>query len=157
LKGILEPILEDVSVNYVNAPLIAKERGIKVVESKVTSTKDFRSLIEVTVKTPKQTRIVSGTIFGTKNPRIVKIDDFYLEAVPEGTILVIHNQDRPGVVGNVGTLLGKNNVNISRMQLGLGKKGEAIAIYNVDQPAPAPLLEELAKLPNINSVKQVTL
>src|SRR5262249_7189811 len=87
LKGILEPILEDVSVNYVNAPFIAKERGMKVVESKVSSVKDFRSLIEVTLKTTKETREVSGTIFGTKNPRIVKIDDFYLEAVPEGTIL----------------------------------------------------------------------
>jgi D-3-phosphoglycerate dehydrogenase / 2-oxoglutarate reductase len=158
LKGILEPILEDVSVNYVNAPFIAKERGMKVVESKVSSAKDFRSLIQVTLKTTKETREVSGTIFGTKNPRIVKIDDFYLEAVPEGTILVIHNQDRPGVVGNVGTLLGKNSVNISRMQLGLVKgKEKAIALYNVDQPVSASLLGELAKLPNIISVKQVTL
>ncbi|MFO1519684.1 MAG: phosphoglycerate dehydrogenase [bacterium] len=158
LKGLLEPILEDVSVNYVNAPFIAKERGIKVVESKVSNSKDFRSLIEVTLKTPKEKRVVSGTIFGTKNPRIVKIDDFYLEAVPEGTILVVLNQDKPGVVGNVGTLLGKNKVNISRMQLGLMKgKDEAIALYNVDQPMSAELLSELAKVPNIISVKQVTL
>ncbi len=158
LKGILEPVLEDVSVNYVNAPFIAKERGVKVVESKVSRLKDFKSLIEITVKSSKETRSVSGTIFGTSNPRIVRMDDFYLEAVPEGNILVIHNNDRPGVVGNVGTLLGKNQVNISRMQLGLVKgKEEAVALYNVDQPASASLVQELLKLPNILSVKQIKL
>jgi D-3-phosphoglycerate dehydrogenase len=158
LKGLLEPVLEDVNVNYVNAPLIAKERGIKITESKVSDAKDFRSLIEVTVRGKKEHRSVSGTIFGTNNPRIVRIDDFYLEAVPEGTILVIHNYDRPGVVGNVGTLLGKNQVNISRMQLGLVKdKGEAIALYNVDQPMKPELIAELTKLPNMISIKQVTL
>ncbi len=158
LKGILESILEDVSVNYVNAPFIAKERSIKVTESKVSQVQDFRSVIAVTLKFANGSRSVSGTIFGTNNPRIVRIDDFYLEAVPEGAILVIHNHDKPGVVGNVGTLLGKNQVNISRMQLGLGnKQGEAIALYNVDQPAKAELMTELSKLPNIISVKQVSL
>ncbi len=158
LKGILEPLLEDVSVNYVNAPFIAKERGIKVIESKASEQHDFKSLIRVTVQYAKGSHSVSGTIFGKKNPRIVRIDDFYLEVAPEGTILVIHNQDRPGVVGNIGTLLGKNQVNISRMQLGLGKtQGEAIALYNVDSSAPKTIVEEIAKLPNIISVKQVSL
>jgi len=158
LKGILEPILEDVSVNYVNAPLIAKERGIKITEAKLSEGKDFKNLIEITVKSPKQSRSISGTIFGTNNARIVRLDDFYLEAVPEGHILVVHNQDKPGVVGSIGTLLGQNKVNIARMQLGLVKdKAEAMALYNVDQACSTEVLASLSKLPNILSVKQVSL
>jgi len=158
LKGVLESILENVSVNYVNAPFIAKERKIKVTESKVSTVKDFKSLLEVKIKTAKETRSISGTIFGTNNPRLVKVNDFYLEAVPEGTILVVHNQDKPGVIGNIGTLLGKNQVNISRMQLGLLKdKSEAIAFYNIDHEVKEELLKELAQLPHMISVKQVSL
>lgn len=158
LKGILESSLAGENVNFVNAPFIAKERGIQVTESKVSEAKDFKSLIEVVVKTAKSTRIISGTIFGKNNPRIVKIDDFYLEAVPEGTILVIHNQDKPGVVGSIGTLLGQNQVNISRMQLGLvQEKGEAIALYNINNPVAADLLKEIEKVPNILKVTQVVL
>lgn len=158
LKGILESSMEGENVNFVNAPFIAKERGIQVTESKVSDSKDFKSLIEVMVKTAQGTQTVSGTIFGKNNPRIVRIDDFYLEAVPEGTILVIHNQDKPGVVGSIGTLLGKNQVNISRMQLGLVKeKSEAIALYNVDHTVPADLIQEIEKLPNILKVSQVAL
>ncbi len=158
LKGLLEPILEDVSVNYVNAPFIAKERGIKITEAKLSEGKDFKNLIEITVKTPKQSRSISGTIFGTNNPRIVRLDDFYLEAVPDGHILVVHNHDKPGVVGSIGTLLGQSKVNIARMQLGLVKdKAEAMALYNVDQGCSAEVLEALSKLPNIISVKLVSL
>ncbi len=158
LKGLLEPILEDVSVNYVNSPVVAKERGIKVVEAKMLDTQDFASLISVTLQTSQESRIVSGTIFGTKHPRIVRVDDFYLEAVPEGTILVIKNIDRPGVIGAVGTLLGQNQVNISRMQLGLSRKsGEALALYNVDSHVETPVMDKLKNLPNILSVKEVKL
>lgn len=158
LKGLLEPMLDNVSVNYVNSPVIAKERGIKVVESKVQDTQDFASLITVTLETSSGIRRVSGTIFGKTNPRLVRIDNFYLEAVPEGTILVVRNQDRPGVIGNIGTLLGKNSVNISRMQLGLNRdSGEALALYNIDGHAPDQVLQELKALPNILSVKEVRL
>lgn len=156
LKGLLAPMVSDISVNYVNAPLVAKERGLKVVESKVSEDEDFANLIEVTVKNGKQERRVSGTIFGKNNPRLVRIDDFYLEAVPEGTILVIHNQDRPGVIGGVGTFLGKNRINISRMQLGL-TKGEAIALYNVEGDVTSEIIVGLEKLPDIISVKKVVL
>lgn len=156
LKGLLQPMVSDISVNYVNAPMVARERGLKVVESKVTEDEDFSNLIEVLVKNGKEERRVSGTIFGKNNPRLVRIDDFYLEAVPEGTILVIHNRDRPGVVGNVGTALGKLQINISRMQLGL-TQGEAIALYNVEGDVTPGILAELEKLPNIISIKKVVL
>ena len=159
LKGAFEVVLTDQgNVNYVNAPALAKERGIKVVESKIHEAEGYKSLIEATIETDKGTHIVSGTIFGTKHPRIVRIDDFYLEAVPEGIILLIRNYDRPGVIGAVGTCLGKNNVNISRMQLGLShNSGEAMALYNVDSPAGEKVLAEIKALPNILSVKQIKL
>lgn len=158
LKGLLTPMASDVSVNYVNAALIAKEKGLKVVESKVSGNQDFTSLVTVTLKNGAETRRVSGTIFGKTNPRIVQINDFYLEALPEGTILVIHNQDKPGVIGAIGTFLGKSNINISRMQLGLEKgKAEAIALYNVEGNVTPEIVKELEKLPNIISVKKVVL
>lgn len=156
LKGLLAPMVSDVSLNYVNAPMVAKERGLKLVESKVSEHEDFTNLIAVTVKNGREVRRVSGTIFGKSNPRLVQIDDFYLEAVPEGTVLVVHNHDKPGVIGNLGTLLGKNQINIARMQLGL-TKNEAIAFYNVEGEVTAKILEEIAKVPNIISVRKVVL
>jgi D-3-phosphoglycerate dehydrogenase / 2-oxoglutarate reductase len=158
LKGLLQPMMSDLNVNYVNSRVIAKERGIKVVESKTEDARDFASLITVTLETSTEKRIVSGTIFGKENPRIVRIDDFYLEAVPQDTILVIGNKDRPGVIGSVGSLLGENKVNISRMQLGLNQKsGDALALYNVDGHVDQAVIEKLKKLPNITSVKEVKL
>lgn len=158
LKGILEVMLSDVGVNYVNSPVLAKERGIKVVESRVSDAEAFRSLITITVKTSKGSKVVSGTIFGKKNPRIVRIDEFYLEAVPEGNVLLIRNIDKPGVIGSVGTLMGENGVNISRMQLGLNKQsGEALALYNVDSSVGDGVIKKLKELPNIISVKEIKL
>jgi len=159
LKGLLMHMVSDVNVNYVNAPVIAKERGIKIIESKVSEDEDFTNLIVVTLQNEKESKRISGTIFGKSNPRLVRIDDFYLEAVPEGTILVIHNHDRPGVIGNIGTLLGKNKINIARMQLGLlrGKSAEAMALYNVEGDVTVKIISELEKLPDIISVKKVVL
>lgn len=158
LKGLLAPMSSDVVVNYVNAAVIAKERGLKVVESRVSEHQDFTNLITVTLQNGHEKRVISGTIFGKTNPRLVQINEFYLEAVPEGTILVIHNHDKPGVIGAIGTFLGRNQINISRMQLGLEKgKSEAIALYNVEGNVTPQIISELEKLPNIISVKKVVL
>lgn len=160
LKGLLSSMASDLTVNYVNAAMIAKEKGLKIVESKVSAHDDFTSLITVTLKNGngESERSISGTIFGRTNPRIVQIGDFYLEAIPEGTILVIHNQDRPGVIGSIGTCLGKNKINISRMQLGLEKgKAEAIALYNVEGNVTHEIMAEVGRLPNVISVKKVVL
>jgi len=159
LKGFLEVTLSDEGgVNYVNSPVLAKERGIKVIESRVSEAEGFTNLITVTVERSDGKNMISGTIFGTKHPRIVRIDDFYLEAVPEGNVLLIRNIDKPGVIGSVGSLLGKNNVNISRMQLGLSNSsGEALSLYNVDSPVHEGVLDGLRSLPNILSVKEIQL
>lgn len=158
LKGLLSAMSSDVAVNYVNASLVAKEKGLKVVESKVREHQNFATLITLTLKNGQEERSISGSIFGKTNPRIVQMGSFYLEAVPEGTILVIHNQDRPGVIGRIGTFLGERQINISRMQLGLEKgKSEAIALYNVEGDVTPKIVRELEKLPDIISVKKVVL
>jgi D-3-phosphoglycerate dehydrogenase len=157
LKGILTPVMES-SVNYVNAPLIARERGITVVESKSSRPIDFASSITVVAKAKDKTSEVAGAIFGSNNPRLVKIDNFYLEAVPDGYILILHNRDVPGVVGAVGTLLGKNKINIAAMELGREKiGGMAISLFHVDDAIPKATLDELRGLPHIVSAALVKL
>ena len=145
------------SVNYVNAPVVARERGMKVVESKSNHASDFASSITVRVKTKDKELEVEGAIFGSNNPRIVKVDSFYLEAVPEGYILILHNQDVPGVVGAVGTLLGKRGINIGGMELGREKGGKAISFIHVDDSIPRETLQELRNLPYIVSAQLVKL
>jgi D-3-phosphoglycerate dehydrogenase len=157
LKGMLTPVMES-GVNYVNAPLVARERGIKIVESKGEHAGDFASSIAVRAKAKKQDLEVEGAIFGSKYPRIVRVNSFYLEAVPEGYILIIHNKDVPGVVGAVGSILGKNGINIAGMELGRGERGgNAISFTHVDEVVPKKALDELRALPQTVSVDLVKL
>ena len=157
IRGVLAPAL-DLSVNYVNAPSIARDRGIKLVTSKSSESEDFTNLVTVTVRSAGKSLSVSGTILGKAAPRITKFDDYYLEASLKGNILVLRNYDRPGVVGALGTTLGKNQVNIARMQLGLKPGGtEAVSFINIDSPAPQAVLDEISKLPNMISARQVKL
>ena len=157
LKGILTPMMES-SVNYVNAPVIARERGIKVVESKINRASDFASSMTVRVKTKEKELEVEGAIFGSNNPRIVRINNFYLEAVPEGYILILHNRDVPGVIGAVGTLLGQKGINIAGLELGREKVGGmAISFFHVDDVVPKETLEALRGLPHIVTAELVKL
>jgi D-3-phosphoglycerate dehydrogenase len=157
LKGLLSPVMES-AVNYVNAPLVAKERGIKIVESKGEGVGDFASSIVVRAKNGKQNLEVEGAIFGAKHPRIVRVNDFYLEAVPEGYILVLQNRDVPGVVGAVGTILGNNGINIAGMELGRSEKGgNAISFTHVDEAVSKKAIDELLALPQIVSAELVKL
>jgi D-3-phosphoglycerate dehydrogenase len=157
LKGLLTPAMES-SVNYVNAPVVARERGIKVVESKSSRATDFASSITVRAKSQDKEIEVEGAIFGNNNPRIVKINNFYLEAVPEGHIIILHNRDVPGVVGTIGTLLGEKGINIAGLELGREKVGGmAIALVHVDEPVPKETLDALRRLPNVISADLVKL
>ncbi|NVM25187.1 MAG: phosphoglycerate dehydrogenase [Desulfobacterales bacterium] len=157
LKGLLTPILKD-EVNFVNAPLIATERGIKVVESKTKTSEDFSSLIKLTVKTSDTENIVSGTIFGNKLIRILRINKFYLEAIPEGHNLLITNLDRPGVIGRITSTLGRYEVNISRMQVGEEKDKEQNVIFlATNVSVNDEILEELRNLDDVFSVRRVEL
>ncbi len=117
LTGLFTPILRE-DVNFVNAPILAEERGIKVTESKSSTAEDFTNLLTVTIRSRSEETTVAGTIFGKKEPRLVKINDFRLEAALEGHMLLIYNEDRPGVIGRIGTTLGEAGVNIARMHVG---------------------------------------
>jgi len=155
LKGFLTPIM-DVVVTYVNAPVIAKERGIKVVESKSSESEDYNSLITITIKTPEGDNQVSGSIFGREEVRFVKLNGVSIDVIPQGFLLVSENYDKPGFIGSMTSLLGEKGVNIGLMHLGretIG--GRAIVFTNVDSPVSPELIEEISKLPDIISVTQV--
>jgi D-3-phosphoglycerate dehydrogenase len=158
LKGLLTPILKD-DVNFVNASLIAKERGVKVTESRSVEAEDFTNLITIHAATSKGTNTVSGTIFGKHEPRIVRINTFRLEVIPEGHLLLIFNEDRPGAIGSIGTVLGENNINIARMHVGREtKKGSRnVILLDTDTPAPPKTLRELRALPLVKSVTPLEL
>ena len=155
LKGLLERVSE--RVNMVNAPHVAQERGIKVIESKASRSQDFASAITTRVRGCVD-RLIAGAVFHGRQPRIVRVDDFMLEAIPEGPTILIHNHDRPGVVGNVGRILGEAGVNISRMQLALVReRNEAAMLVNVDTIPPDAVLEELRNLPHMIAAQLVEL
>jgi D-3-phosphoglycerate dehydrogenase len=157
LKGVLATFMEE-AVNTVNAPFLARQRGIVVRESTTREAEDYANLITVELVTDKGRGTVSGTIFGRQNPRIVRIDEISLEAIPEGHILVFTNRDTPGVIGQVGTILGENGVNIAGIQLGrTAPQQDAVAVLNVDQPVTEEVLEKLRALPTIYTAKTITL
>jgi len=114
---------------------------------------DYVSLLTVRVRSRGgQQHLVAGTIFGRTQPRIVRVDDFRFEAIPEGPTFLIRNQDRPGVVGRMGTLLGGAGINIKRMQLGLHlATGEALQLLSVEPMPSQPLLEAVRKLENVET------
>ncbi|MEE9520024.1 MAG: ACT domain-containing protein, partial [bacterium] len=157
LAGVLQTFMEE-AVNTVNAPYLAKQRGIVLNESTTRATEDYANLVTVELVTDKGRGTASGTIFGRKNPRIVRIDEVSLEAIPEGHILVFTNRDTPGVIGRVGTILGNNGINIAGIQLGrTAPKEDAVAVLNVDQRVSEEVLEELRALPNLYVAKTITL
>ncbi|MBI4949283.1 MAG: phosphoglycerate dehydrogenase [Deltaproteobacteria bacterium] len=157
IKGLLDQVL-DTYVNFVNAPFVAKERGIKVIEMKSSRATDFASSITIKVKTKETESVVEGALFGKKEPRIVRIDKFFLDAVPEGYLLLLQNEDKPGVIGNVGTLLAANNINIARLHLGRQSVGgEAVSVWSIDTPLAKGLIEKLLKLPHMISADVIEL
>ncbi|MHB8092037.1 MAG: phosphoglycerate dehydrogenase [Syntrophales bacterium] len=152
LKGLLTPILNE-SVNFINAPFIAKERGIRVVESKSNEVKDYTSMISVTVKTAKEEAFAAGAIFGRNEPRIVRINKFTVEVIPEGRLFVVYNNDKPGVIGNIGTILSQSGVNISHLNLSREQiDGRAMVILGTDSVVLPDVVDKLRNLPNILSV-----
>lgn len=157
LKGLLTPILEE-TVNFVNAPFIAKERGIEVKETKSDDAGDYQSILALRIKTKDKERYFAGTLFSKKDPRIVRIDNFAVEIMPEGIMLMIYNNDKPGVIGNLGSFFGKNNINIARMYFGRESAGGmAISVMSIDSPITPGNLEEIKKMPNVLSAKLLNL
>ncbi len=164
LKGLLTPICGE-TVNYVNAPAMAKERGITVNESRTTQMEDFSNYIQVEVEADAKSQArnsIMGTLFGNKLPRIVNINEFWgLDIDPQGYVLVVKNQDQPGVVGTLGMILGRNKINIAEMSLARAVQSNAkmlaLTTINTDNEIPDTVLAEIKKFPPILDAKVVKL
>src|SRR3989338_3461196 len=157
LKGILADVVGE-NVNYVNASLIAAERGVKVVEAKASQMDEFANLLSLNIRCDGATLVLNGTLSPRREPRIVKIDRSFVEASPEGYMLIIRNQDKPGLIVNLGTLLAKAQINIAVMSNGRDKPGgEAVTVVNIDNPVPPAVLEQVKKLQHVLDAKLIKL
>jgi D-3-phosphoglycerate dehydrogenase/(S)-sulfolactate dehydrogenase len=156
LAGFLEQHLEE-PVNPISAPYEAQERGIRLAEVKEPSDR-YATTIRVTVTGEKGIHTATGTPGRKGEPRLVGLEGYEIDAVMEGSIIIMRNQDRPGVIGSVGTLLGKRGVNVSRLQVGLDEKsGQALALWNVDSTVGSGALEELRGIEHVRSVHTLRL
>ena len=157
LKGVLTPIVGE-NVNYVNASLIAAERGVKVVEAKASRMDEFANLLSLEVRGDGHALTLQGTLSARREPRIVTIDRYAVEATPEGHMLIIKNQDKPGLIGQLGTLLGESHINIAGMSNGRDKPGgTSITVVNIDHAVPPAVLERVKTLRHVLDAKLITL
>jgi len=148
LKGILEPIVQE-AVNFVNAPIITKEREIKIEEAKKENS-NFSNLIEIAIKTNKGKKIVAGSLFENVGERLCRVDDYRVDAVLAGHLLILPNKDTPGMIGKVGTFLGNAKVNIAGMDVGRDKiGGKAVMVLNIDCPVKDKVLKDISKIKGI--------
>jgi D-3-phosphoglycerate dehydrogenase len=158
LRGLLAPMLGSDRVNFVNAPIIANERGIIVTQALNIVSEDYTNLVSCRITTDQEERTIAGTLFDGTQPHIVQIEGFRIDAVPEGLALVISSRDVPGVIGRVGTILGANYVNIAEYRLGRTKPGEhALSFLNLDNPVPDYAMKALRDLPEVVWAKQMSL
>ena len=155
LAGILKPMLED--VNMVSAPTLAQERGIAIEETKRGQDGAYETYIRLTVQTDRQARSVAGTVFSDGKPRIIQVKGINTEAEFSPHMLYITNDDKPGLIGALGTLFGEANVNIASFFLGRDKPGgDAIAILQVDDPVPEDVLAKVNALPQVHQAKALS-
>lgn len=154
IKGLLNPILQT-AVNYVNAPSIAKQRNIKIQEIKNKDVENFANLITVTIKTPKNEQSVQGALFGTEG-RIVTINEYRVDVDPHARILICPHINRPGMIGQVGSLLGKYKINISGMQVGkTAIAGTSMMVLTIDNDINQSVIDEVLKIDGIFDAKLV--
>ncbi len=157
LAGILGSILSD-PVNLVNAPTLTSQRGIKVTESSTSKPLDYTVGLTVRIKTNKGERTVTGTVFGTNEVRIVQIDNYRVDISPYGPMVLTSHNDRPGIIGAVGTLLGENGINIAGMNVGRQESGgTALMALLMDDPIDKVLLARIRDIPGMETTKFVQL
>jgi D-3-phosphoglycerate dehydrogenase len=154
LEGLLKPMVE--AVNMVNAPVIAKDRNIEVAEVRNDREGDYHTMVRLTVTTDLRDRSVAGTLFGGDKPRIVEIKGIPIEAELGPNMLYVTNQDKPGFIGALGSLLGQHGVNIATFHLGRAEPGgDAILLTQVDEPVGSDLLEKVRALPQVVQAKSL--
>jgi D-3-phosphoglycerate dehydrogenase len=153
LEGLLRPQVD--SVNMVNAPVIARERGIEVTEVSSEESENYQATITVSVETDRRSRSASGAIFGGE-ARLVMLHDARMEAELKGAMLFIRNQDKPGIIGRLGSALGNAGINISNFHLGRAEgDGSAVALVQIDGDCPDGIVELLSQLPDVITVKAI--
>ena len=155
--GLLEYRLAE-EVNIVNAELLARERGIEIVEKISPKKGDFGTLIKAEVFTDKKTYTAAGTLFGNQLLRLVQLGPYHLDTFMDGVMLIFTHKDVPGLIGFIGTIFGKHSVNIAQMTVGRQLPGgEAIAVLNLDAQPPEAAIAEVKAHPQISSVSVVKL
>ncbi len=153
VKGLLHSILGD-TVNMVNALEVAGERGVNIQGIHSTKEEEFVNLIKAEVVTDKESFLVWGTLAGNNQPRIVKVNDVYVEAIPSGSMIFINNNDKPGIVGAVGTILGDAKINIASITFGRESPGGlAVSLVNVDSPVADDIIEKIRQTQDVLFVK----
>jgi D-3-phosphoglycerate dehydrogenase len=157
LKGLLSPRLQE-QVNYVNAGIEAKERGIRVIETRDASLRDYAGSIHLEAKGPLETRSVTGALLGAEEIRITSIDDFPINLAPTRHMLITLHWDMPGIIGKICSLLGSFNVNIASMQGGRKiVSDDAMMVLSLDAPPPEEILAEITRVPGIYDAYTVNL
>ena len=157
LKGLLTPII-GARVNYVNARHILQKRGIEAKETRTNITDGYSNTLTLRIQGEEGTQSVSGALFLNQECRIIRVDGYQVENVPEGNILVVKNQDKPGVIALIGTVLEQADINVAMMNLSRRESsGKAVSLLTVDQTIPDAILEQLRQDPRILSARQVTL
>jgi D-3-phosphoglycerate dehydrogenase len=159
VAGVLRPMLSS-TVTVVNARTVAESRGIEIVESKSSRPRDFANLLSIKLHTSEGERWIEGTVFEPGSPRLAMLDGVDVEAPLEGVVLVLHNDDRPGVIGGVGTILGRHGINIASFALGRSATG-AVGVVALDADADAPALlaavQEIRALPAVKDARTATI
>ena len=154
-KGLLTPILGE-TVNTINALNMMKERGINVQEIASSQEGEYVNAIALDITTDKDPFSILGTLSSNKQPRIVKINNVYVETVPSGHMLFINNNDKPGIIGAIGTILSEANINIAGITLGReNQQGVAVSVVNVDSEIPENIISKLRQTKNILFVKTI--
>ena len=159
VAGVLRPMLSS-TVTVVNARTVAESRGIEIVESKSSRPRDFANLLSIKLHTSEGERWIEGTVFEPGSPRLAMLDGVDVEAPLEGVVLVLRNDDRPGVIGGVGTILGRHGINIASFALGRSATG-AVGVVALDADADAPALlaavQEIRALPAVKDARTATI
>ena len=155
IKGLLQPVLDE-EINLVNAPVIARSRGLSVTERKTGQVQNYQNLVSIQLDAARSSRVVAGTVLSGQ-PHLVQVDKYWVDvALASGQMIFSYHRDRPGMIGHVGTLLGAANVNISFMAVGrLAPKGEALMVIGVDEPVEPDLVERLLAVPDIHAIRTV--
>ena len=156
LKGVLSGSME--GVNFVNAPIIAKTRGIKVVESKSFDSGDYVEELRLTLRTDKEVKVIAGTLLANDIPAVIQIDNYSMSATFANHMLITHHQDKPGMIAQVSTILWKENINISSMHVGRkGPREMSVMILNLDDPVSQEIVNKVSGVEGVLEARYVRL